>query len=295
MPNPVINRRLTAIGASGSGGGGGGAALVSDWVRRVGVNGGAAPAAGSQSAATTFGNSLSAAGLISKIYVAHIFDTSNLIACKTPFIISPGAQDPCESNSAGTDGRIANTGWNVTTTLDAFFSSFLNPNSLLASLNDSGFVLYIASGSVRTSANGAYWGAENSGTGTRFALTTDTSKNLFGWCGKVSVGVSFSVLAANGFISVQRTSSTALNFYFANSTNAHSSLGSSSTADTGALADINNQAYFGISSVNGGLGGFDQSQIYSFFAATHGLTSVDDANLYNAVQALRTSLGGGFV
>ena len=68
-----------------------GDAAVAAWVARVVANGGATPSASTQTAASTFWNSVSA--LQSQVICLNFFAPDNLIACLTPFIKGPG-NDP---------------------------------------------------------------------------------------------------------------------------------------------------------------------------------------------------------
>jgi hypothetical protein len=81
--------------------------------------------------------------------------------------------------------------------------------------------------------------------------------------------------------------------YFANSGSAHASIGSTATAETGDISNLNFS--MGIGMNTDGTFGEALGRIYSFAAVTTGMNATDSGTLYAAVQALRTSLGGGFV
>jgi hypothetical protein len=93
-----------------------------------------------------------------------------------------------------------------------------------------------------------------------------------------------------GYFSTNRISSTDLRMFWANSTNAHQQFSTTVTASNS----------FGFPSASLQLFSLDLSSGFtnatiSFSAFHQALTAAESANFFNAVQALRTALGGGFV
>jgi hypothetical protein len=81
--------------------------------------------------------------------------------------------------------------------------------------------------------------------------------------------------------------------YTGNSSGGHSTLVSSSTSTGGSLPAVN---LYATAANNNNSSVFDySSKRYSFFAIHSGLAATESLAFYNAVQALRTALGGGYV
>jgi hypothetical protein len=212
-----------------------------------------------------------------------------VIAARTPLIVGPSGVDPWDNLAHDNyDGRVGLNGWGLITVGDPTLVGIIQPSLSGLSFSSAGVVLY----GYDLSTPGAQldFGALHVATGDGFYFGS-ASGNKKSQVGKVVLTVAGA--AANGFYSCQRTGSTSLNMYFANSGNAHASIGTIATAETGDIANLNFSMGIGVNtdgSFGEGLG-----RIYSFAAVTTGMNSTDSATLYAAVQALRTSLGGGFV
>lgn len=259
-------------------------ALGDEWARRVVANGGPLPSANTLRAVSTF--RLAIRDIASQISACNFFAPDSVIAAKTPLIKGPGS-DPWQEQTVGYDGRVGLNGWGFGSVTDPSLRDVYIPSSSGLSFTNMGLVLYgyqIIDGNTHND-----FGAVHVATGDKFLFKT-TAGAPSAQIGQVPLAASVSL---NGFYSCQRTSSTAFNIYFANSTHAHASVGSVATAETGSISNLNFTVGLGANTD----GTFDtpQSRTYSFIAITTGMNSTDSATLYAAVQALRTSLGGGFI
>ncbi len=261
-------------------------ALGDQWARRVVANGGPMPSGNTLTALASF--NLAIRGIRSQIVACNFFAPDSRIACLTPLIVGPGV-DPWTEQTLGYDGRSGLNGWALVSVGDPTLTNILTPSTSGLAFSSAGVVLY--GYSITTDVpHGRDFGALTVATGEGLYFGT-TGGTKTAQVGKVLLTVAGA--GANGFYSCQRTSSTSLNMYFANSTNAHASVGSIATAETGVISNLNFTMGIGLNT--DGTFAAALQRIYSFAAVTTGMNSTDSATLYAAVQALRTSLGGGFV
>lgn len=260
-------------------------AIGDQWARRVVANGGPMPSGNTLRALATFNSAI--VGIRSQIVACNFFAPDSVIAAKTPLIVGPGS-DPWQEQTSGYDGRKGLNGWGFGSVTDPSLRSILIPSASGLSFNSAGVVLY--GFSISDSNAGQDFGALHvaTGDGLYFGNSSGSHRTQIG-----RVVLTVAGIAASGYYSCQRTSSTSLNMYFANSTNAHASVGSIATAETGDISNLNFTMGIGLNQD----GTFDNpvTRTYSFAAITTGMNATDSATLYAAVQALRTSLGGGFV
>lgn len=269
---------------------------AANWATRVVANGGADPTGAETVALATFWDGLVTDGLDTlMIHINHISPASK-IAYTTPFLVG-----------GGNDPWVARCGNNHTTTLDltvngaagAGGNSITEDTGIIdttayASDNDGGMVLY-----VYTQVNEGVYdaGYQNDALTTAFSLVTNSGGLAVANCRSQVVGAIAVAPGGTlqGFWSMQRTANTVFNLYFANSGTAHASVGSSAVGESGARQA---QAFyaFGVHAIDHGAvctGFGNPTKRFSFYALTKGLSSGQDNNLFNRVQTLRTSLGGG--
>jgi hypothetical protein len=166
----------------------------------------------------------------------------------------------------------------------------LRPSNAFPSANSAGITLYVST--MTASGNIVDCGAFPGGS-TAMHMLCNFSGSVFNgtiWsdtdlCTTAAPGVA-------GFYSESRTASNVLKKYFANSTNAF--------AQAGATITANNATWFNSTMMmmfagNNGASFFPSARRYSFAAWHAGLTDSETQSLYNRVQTLRISLGGGFV
>jgi hypothetical protein len=288
MPNPVINRRSTVVPSISI------SALVINWANRVVINGGAVPSLATQMAMSTFTNTMDAAGLTSMMKTLNVFAPDSLAACLTPLIIG-AANDPW--NNVG----------------PSFVSGDLDVNGLLGDGSSkiintgfapsAGFATSLSAGlsvyeSTTTNAIVCAIGGHQSSSTVGLALFTNsfgTGQVLFDcWnnsTGRLVVNPGPTVA---GFTSGNRVSATDSRAYFANSSNAFAQIGSTSATSGNAFSDCT-QATGVFCSQEFPTNQFVSARRMSFAAIHDGLTSGQAQSLYNAVQTLRQTLGGGFV
>jgi hypothetical protein len=268
---------------------------VTDWASRVVVNGGEAPLAATQSAMSTFVGALKACGIWTKMRALCCFVPDNLIAAITPLVKTFGFDPWTNGNFVAGDlsvtglrgdglAKYLDTGFNPTT---AFPSNTNAGASISISVNDAGgavlmeayqgltrcFALYESGGGIA----GVIW--NNSGATTGFAsyLISGAQPPLF-----------FSVNRndAAGQFAQMSLGTTALGF---NSVVSRAS-NSSALVPNGTCGLFARHNFSGAPIFDA----FDNRTV-SFCAFHDALTITEQECLYNAVQALRTSLGGGTV
>jgi hypothetical protein len=263
-------------------------ALGDQWARRVVVNGGPMPSGNTLTALASF--NLAIRDIRSQIVACNFFALDSVIAARTPLIVGPSGVDPWDNLAHDNyDGRSGLNGWALNIVGDPTLVGIIQPSLSGLSFNSAGVVLYgydIAADPQHAIDFGALHVA--TGDGLYFGTASGNKKTQIG---KVLLTVAGA--GANGFYSCQRTGSTSLNMYFANSGSAHASIGSIATAETGDISNLNFS--MGIGMNTDGTFGEALGRIYSFAAVTTGMNATDSGTLYAAVQALRTSLGGGFV
>ena len=276
--------------------------LATSFATRVVANGGAAISAGTRAALSTFGDALDTAGLTAKMIAVNCIVPDNLIAAITPLIVGPGFDPWTNNNFAAGDLTINGLKGNAV-------SAYLNtgvrptPNSALTktSAGLSGYIyekstagaeggyLIAGTGAAVLSALQLYSYAPGGPNFGAWSYTATGVENVFG-PGPIS----------EGFSTGSRLSSTLIQASFANSTNAFSTLSGNGTAGSfnactdngGYLAYIYAFAYNDVTLAAGPKG---WSNFRASFLALHeGLTSAESQTLYNAVQAMRVAIGGGY-
>lgn len=256
---------------------------VSNWVQSVFVNGGANMASNTIWGVDQFWNGCVTDSTSSKIVAVNCMVADNLTACLTP-LVSPTTW--VNHNFVAGDLSVnglhgdAASKWIDTqivpstafTTMQAGVAVYAY-TAASAGGNKNDFADYITGGGslIVDSQNGSNSNGQNqSGDAQRIAIATK----------------------GNGYYADIRTSSTAENLYFANSGNAHASVGSNTTLTSNTLG----AKTLGVFCINTDFGGaiqFSDATI-SAVGAFNGFTSTDDANFYSRLQTLRTTLGGGF-
>jgi hypothetical protein len=271
-------------------------AVVPDWVSRVIANGGATPSANTQSALNTFVTTLKGgANVWGKILSCNVVAPDNLIAARTPFIKGVGTgNDPWTNNNfvladLTVNGLVGNG-------TNKYMDTGLIGDTLGMLTNSSGLVVYVSADDA-TGTQGEIGVYNAGGTNAFTGLNSHTNATLtFGNLYRTDTGkVNWTPPASPaGFYSLQRTGATTLNIYFASSGQAHGSLANDATTPIGAPPHNFSLIAWANGNGAGGAQDFTKKRL-SFVAVTLGLSSADDATLFNAVQALRTAFGGGFV
>jgi len=264
-------------------------AITTNWSSSVVANGGTLNSS-TLTAINTFWTSLQTAGLDTLMYYVNIMAPDSLIACMTP-LTSSNNQWLSQNNN--------------------FVSADLSVNGLLgidSQASAGKWILPLLSGSVFATGNAGmsayinyasnsaqYFIAGNDGEGsTRFGLLYPSGGNaLFDcWnCCTPSIGRLTIATAPLGMYICTRPSSTDQAVFIGKSGSFITGSSASGQAGIGSppIAPI---WIFGVPQNNGT---FTAGTRMSFFAYHQGLTFAQSQNFFNAVQTLRTSLGGGYI
>jgi len=268
---------------------------VNDWVNRAVING--SPnniSASTQTALTTFYNTLVSSSLIGKMKVIMPMVPDNLTASLTPFWNFHGGQDPWINHAfSGSDLTINGLAGNGS---NKYLDTGLTPSLTFTGVVDLGLTIYVsanANSGSESDLNGLNSAAQALSLYASFGGTTFSDMcSQTGGSGRISssVGTFSGYMSGNhgsnlggGILHAVYTGSSALG---------HGTFISSTTDQGGTLPTVN---LYGYAQNNAGSAIQFSTKRYSFFAIHQGLTTSDSANFYNAIQALRTSFGGGFV
>lgn len=262
-------------------------AQVTDWVTRINAAGGSSPSAANQRAHAFFYDRINSAGILSKLLIVNSFTPDNLIAAITPFIKGGGFNSWSNSNFVSGDLSVNGlTGNGTNKSLNTGFS----PVSVLDHTTGGIIVYNITNNNSTTECEVSSF---DTATTKGFQFFDSFAGTFVGDC--YYNGGSARISAVNvgflGYVSMQRISAVSFAVYKANSTTAHTSFGTN--ANDGGTPPTTNVACFCTNS-SGTLANFSAKQL-SFISVTLGLTSSEDTSCFNAVQKLRTALGGGFV
>ncbi len=260
------------------------------WTNNVVLNGGALPGSTSYNAINVWYDAMITAGLATDgtfssctIRSANAVAPDSLIAALTPCIDLAGSQPWVNHNFVGGDLTINGLAGDAAT---KYLDTGINPSTSFFA-NNASMILY---GYTVTSTSGGDFGNFNVGAGDCY-LDLDQSGNSIG---AIATSTANRISVANpgqGYFSISRNSSTAENLYFANSITPHASIGNETVANANAYTSLN--LFLGAINVSGSPAVFSNNR-YSFCAVGRKLTPTQDTAVFNAVQSLRTSLGGGF-
>lgn len=257
--------------------------FASEWADRVVTNGGVRPSNATITAAATFLDALQTAGIRDKMKAVNIFAPDNLTAALTPLIKGVGIDPWTNSNFVSGDLTVDGL-------LGASGSSKALNTGLIGSANwqvtSCGVHAYMF---TRTSASGAVAGTQDGGG--EFAFYPDFSGTAYWEMWSTASPLTWAP-SANGFYSCNRTAANARAVYFAKSSSPFASI-ASDAVNVGTVPTSAPVYVFAWN--NNGTRQFYLSDRISFIAFSNGLSSTESLALYNAVQALRTALGGGYV
>jgi hypothetical protein len=299
----VITIQVTASNAGGSGSPATSAAtsavtaalnaLATDWAAQVVTNGGAAPSGGTVTALSNFCNALDAASITSKMLALNCIVPDSLIAAATPLIHVKGGSiwTPTAGITAAQLTVNGLTGIPASSPAEYLNTGF-NPSSDFSDSLSAGLTVYNTEfDSTTNSVCSSISGSEI------FLLHPcyDVSTTAYFMCWDATGGLvsAASILGGGqGYTSGNRTSLSAASIYQASSTVPHA-LVVSSVGTTGATRP--NQTQPLLCQDSAGTFAFSSSKRVSFAAIHLGLSAADSLALYNAVQTLRTALGGGYI
>jgi hypothetical protein len=264
-------------------------AVVTSWLSRVVANGGAAPAAATISALNTFMDSLDSSGLSGLIVTMNCFVPDNLIASITPLFVTPGNSNDPWTNSNFVLADLASNGLignGSTKKLDIGMSPLteFTGSSIGASIYN-----VTASGGGTEQDMG-----ENNDGSNCIQLHIEVAGNAI--CDATNDSTN-RITAANagwkGYLNMSRTASNVFKLYKANSSTGHAQLGATNAAASAGGGGTIPVFCF---ARNNNAGGTSFSTKRLSFSSIHfGMTQAQSLAYFNAIQALRTSLGGGFI
>ena len=261
-----------------------------EWAKRVVTNGGTTPSSNTVSALSTFMFGMDSASLTNKVVVINAFVPDNLIASLTPLLKFSG-NDPWTNNNFGAgdltvNGLIGNGS-------NKYLNTGVYPNSFMT--DGSASSIYY----LNTAGSSNYTGIGSASGPGRLRNGWDTTP------GYGNYGESFSDLYQakgnnttawfTGYICSSKSTTSLLTLYFANSTTPHYAVGTNTGTDgagTNSPSNITTNVFAGNED---GIVNNHCSGRFSFAALGKGLSSTDSLNLYTLVQAMRMSLGGGYV
>lgn len=262
-------------------------ATASDWAARVVTNGGAAVSNNTLAAVSNFCGALDAAAIRSLMIAVNIIAPDNLIAATTPLIVDSGNDPWTNTAFVAADLTVQGLKANGST---KFLNTGVIPSVSFVVNTDGGLTAYNTFADVTASA-----GEMGSSTGATqdLVLYVDTSNTavLDSYNSTTARVTSNTPLTFGlGFTSGNRVGANA-NIYAASSTQAFGSIGNVAAAG-GTLPAI--AIFTGALNQSGVAASFSRKRL-SFAAIHHGLSSAQCQNLYNATQALRIALGGGWI
>lgn len=258
--------------------------LSAPWADRVVKNGGARPSSLSINASSAFLNTLVQSGLRSRIVAANFFAPDSLIACITPLIVDFGNDPWTNSNfvvgDVGANGLTGNASNKCLTPGLVGTAIFPDDNSAALHL----YCFTYPTGNVFP------FGCDTSGNGGAIYMQFFSGTCFFNCWDPANNMATGATSSRAGFYSCNKTASNAAAIYFASSAVAFTTLGTGNTAH----AHIRNNDGGPTIMATRCASGFSGATL-SFAALSYGFSSADSQTLYNAVQALRQALGGGFV
>jgi hypothetical protein len=267
---------------------------AANWAARVVANGGADPTGSETVALATFWDGCITDGLDTLIIHLNHVSPNSKMAMRTPFIVGAGGNDPytpvCGNNGTTTvdltvDGVAASGG------TSCVWNTGILDSTAFASDNDGGMVIYIFTTVSEASVDCGYGDDALANT---FAFLSNAGNLKVANCrSQLSGGLAPTSANNQGYFSLDRTSSTSFNLYFANSGVAHTSLANTATTESGVRAAVS--FYFlGNHQTDHGTGcSTTSTKRASFFAITKGKTSTQSSNFFSRIQTLRVALGGG--
>lgn len=255
---------------------------LASWQGKIFVATGVLPTQMTVAALETFYNGLATDGILSSVLAFNAFVPDSLTAALTPVLTSNGLDMWTNHSYVGGDLTVNGLAGDAAT---KYLETGINASLLGSNL---GIVTYAFS----VAANGFDFGSFDTKDFFIASKYSDNKVYLTSGNPRGVVGVNVASPGA-GYYSIHRTSGTVSKGYFASSGSAYAQLGATdATVSTGYPAQL---MFSG--AVQQSIGGpalFTSDRI-SFQAVTTGLTNVQDQQLFNRVQTLRTSLGGGFV
>jgi len=264
---------------------------VTDWANRVVANGSGVVTTQTISAMNTFYGALNSVGtLIAKIKSMVCMTPASIVEACTPLIKTFG-NDPW-SRIAGLNYEITVNGLRATAVNGALDTGVI-PSACFASTATGGLTAYVFT-STNNDGVAVDMGSNNSNAQTCQLYTNFSGApgSAFGQIYNNSTGSVTGTAHGAGFWCTNVNAGPTSQIYYGSSSTGFTTAGSLGSG--GGTRPTFSMFAMGLSA-SGATAGTTQVRRYSFFAIHDGLTQAEAQALYNAVQALRTALGGGFI
>jgi hypothetical protein len=260
--------------------------LATDWSSRVQTYGGDEPSFQSLLAASNLCDAFAAAEIINKIEACLPVAPDSLIAAITPLIVGTGNGLWTNNNFVSGDltvNGLAGDG------ASKYLSTGVIPNVAIASEESAGLVLYFHSDYI--------------GTLSSMDLHSQSGDNTFGlmqlngyvhadiWDASTGRLMVASQLA--GYLASSRVAVDDFQVYHANSTTAHAAIAATTELTTGVRHALEMLAF--CMNYEGTPTAFSAHRLSFIMILKQGLTESESSAAYNAIQAYRQAVGGGYV
>jgi hypothetical protein len=267
--------------------------LNQEWQGRVTAAGGPIASQNTYDANDAFVAALAAAGITAKVKVANLFAPDSLSAARTPLIQGPGSGswDFSATNFLAGDLTINGLG-DAANTAKALFTGFAPANFMTSGTNHG--CVYI---SVDDTTFGSTEYGVNDGTGLNdFVINSHwTDKHTYAYNYAQPQFLDTGILSAGallGYFCCSRTTTSRADLYYANSTNVHASKANNAILNGAVPPAVNIMFVFALNN-NGALAQVSKKRISAATFGT-GLLAAESLALFNAIQAFRQKIGGGF-
>lgn len=271
--------------------GGGSGSRITDWAAKIVRLGGAAPSSNTKSALDTFYQALNTAGIATKMVAVNCLVPDSLDASRTPIIWRAGNEQWTNHNFISGDLTTSGLAGNGT---NKYLDTGIVPSAAVILTDTSVGLSEMLS--VVASENKVDVGVARDASKVLNLLNQSGTAYFQAWK-NTTAGTDYVTGALPsstwaGFISGNRTASNAIALYRASTANSFASIASGSGSSTGVRVDTYSLVEFAYNVNTGGIQSYT-GHTHSFMSLHAGLTSTESQALYNAVAAMRTSLGGG--
>jgi len=274
--------------------------VVVGWKNRVVAGGGDVPSISTLNVLNTFYNGLLNAGIASLMVNVNCFVPDNLQAALTPLIAVSGNGSPTGTNVNNwintnfVAGDLSTNGLKGNAS-NKYLKSGVIPSACLGA-QSAGITLYNTFSEITTNVDISVTGTPQgqsqimlllnyTGYGTFFDVYNDTT-------GRINSGGGSALAGGVGYCSGNRTDSTTSYVYKATSAISHVAIAGPGGTNTGGA--VTKEIYVYCQNTNGSPTLYVAKQ-FSFVAIHFGLTAAQSSILFNLVQAMRISFGGGYV
>lgn len=263
-------------------------AAAQAWGNQVVTNGGPMPSQNTLVAVTNFLTSI--ATIQSKIYTANLIVPDSMIAARTPIIATVGGNLYGLSTVGAGGGTLSINGYRSTADgANGVVMTSLTPNTIPSfNTGNGGMSIYAAINTPPDAS--ALAGVADSAFGSDLQIFAGTG-NFLAYVWSITA-VNVAAITPGCFQSVSRTANNLLSAYSGNSSNPFALVGSNANVNASNPA-LNPMTVGGQNAI--GVGIQLCKHTISFFAVHDGLSLGDTQILFNAVQAARVAIGGGFV